>query len=317
VIDEDLAGKWISPMHPEVVKSGPGSCDVCGMPLVPAESLGYASRTVTNADAPLVIPATAPLQTGKRAVVYIEIANDDGPLFEGRQIELGPRAGDFYVVKSGLEEGDMVVTNGAFRIDSELQIQAKPSMMSPDGGAPAPGHQHGGNATVEMPEMTMTRVDANDDVTEALKPVYEAYFLVQMALAGDDHNAAAEASRKLETAIAAVDMNLFSQDGHERWMMIHSTLTQSAGVIAASSDIEAARTGFFELSSAAIDMQESFGHSGAEPYYLTYCPMAFDNTGAHWLQQEDIVWNSFYGAAMLRCGEIKKPLSARSSEGAN
>ena len=30
VYDPALAGKWISPMHPEIVKDGPGSCDVCG-----------------------------------------------------------------------------------------------------------------------------------------------------------------------------------------------------------------------------------------------------------------------------------------------
>jgi Cu(I)/Ag(I) efflux system membrane fusion protein len=41
VVDPNLAGKWISPMHPSVVKSGPGTCDICGMDLVPAESLGY------------------------------------------------------------------------------------------------------------------------------------------------------------------------------------------------------------------------------------------------------------------------------------
>ncbi|HKK19785.1 MAG TPA: efflux RND transporter periplasmic adaptor subunit, partial [Opitutales bacterium] len=36
----EYAGKWISPMHPEVVKDHPGQCDVCGMDLVPAEELG-------------------------------------------------------------------------------------------------------------------------------------------------------------------------------------------------------------------------------------------------------------------------------------
>jgi Cu(I)/Ag(I) efflux system membrane fusion protein len=92
VVDEYLAGKWISPMHPEVVKDGPGQCDVCGMDLVPAESLGYAGRALDDEDAPLLIPASAPLITGKRAIVYVEIPNDEGPLFEGRDVELGPRA---------------------------------------------------------------------------------------------------------------------------------------------------------------------------------------------------------------------------------
>ncbi|MHC4501188.1 MAG: efflux RND transporter periplasmic adaptor subunit [Planctomycetota bacterium] len=174
VIDEDLSGKWISPMHPEIVKSGPGECDVCGMPLVPAESLGYASRTVSDTDAPLLIPATAPLVTGKRAVVYIEIPNDEGPLFEGREVELGPRAGDFYVVKDGVEEGELVVTNGAFRIDSELQIQAKPSMMSPTGGSPPPGHDHGStgktmaDAASGSQDGNMKRIEEDPDVVAAL-----------------------------------------------------------------------------------------------------------------------------------------------------
>ncbi|HRI83767.1 MAG TPA: efflux RND transporter periplasmic adaptor subunit, partial [Opitutaceae bacterium] len=39
VFNPNLAGKWISPMHPEIVKDGPGVCDVCGMALVPAATL--------------------------------------------------------------------------------------------------------------------------------------------------------------------------------------------------------------------------------------------------------------------------------------
>ncbi|MGE4488957.1 MAG: efflux RND transporter periplasmic adaptor subunit [Kiritimatiellales bacterium] len=127
VANPSLAGKWISPMHPEIVKDEPGSCDVCGMPLVPAEELGYVTEDAT---APLVIPATAPLITGTRAVVYIEVPNREAPTYEGREITLGPRAGDFYIVHKGLAEGERVVTQGAFKLDAELQIRAKPSMMS-------------------------------------------------------------------------------------------------------------------------------------------------------------------------------------------
>ena len=46
----------------------------------------------------------------------------------------GPRAGDWYVVDDGLEEGERVVTHGNFKIDSALQIQAKPSMMNRHSG---------------------------------------------------------------------------------------------------------------------------------------------------------------------------------------
>ena len=82
---------------------------------------------------PLVIPATAPLITGKRAVVYLAVPGENA-VFEGREISLGPRAGDYYVVHSGLTEGDMVVVNGNFKIDSALEILGRPSMMAPSSG---------------------------------------------------------------------------------------------------------------------------------------------------------------------------------------
>ncbi len=99
---------------------------------------------------PLVIPATAPLITGQRAIVYVELEDADAPTFEGREVILGPRVGDFYVVAEGLMEGERVVTEGAFKLDSALQIRAKPSMMSPDAGdgasarppASGAGHHH-------------------------------------------------------------------------------------------------------------------------------------------------------------------------------
>jgi len=90
----------------------------------------------------LVIPASAPLITGTRAVVYVQVPTVEKPTYEGREIVLGSRAGDYYIVKSGLSEGENVVTKGNFKIDSALQIQAKPSMMNPEGQQIHHNHQH-------------------------------------------------------------------------------------------------------------------------------------------------------------------------------
>lgn len=132
VMDTAMAGKWICPMHPEIVKDSAGVCDICEMPLVTAESLGYVTVDASGR-APLVIPASAPLRTGERAVVYVQLPDTEKPTYEGREVVLGPRATDYYIVESGLAEGEIVVTNGNFKIDSALQIQAKPSMMSAPG----------------------------------------------------------------------------------------------------------------------------------------------------------------------------------------
>lgn len=91
---------------------------------------------------PLVIPASAALITGKRAIVYVQ--NQENPHeYSLREVVLGPRVGNYYIVDHGLDEGELIVVHGNFKIDSAAQIQAKPSMMSPKGGVkPMKGHGH-------------------------------------------------------------------------------------------------------------------------------------------------------------------------------
>ncbi len=72
---------------------------------------------------PLLIPVTAPLITGKRALVYVQVENQPGT-YVGREIILGARQGSFYQVKSGLLEGELLVTRGNFKIDSAISTAA-------------------------------------------------------------------------------------------------------------------------------------------------------------------------------------------------
>lgn len=277
------------------------------------------SRIDIGGKTPLLIPASAPLLTGKRAVVYVEIPNDEGPLFEGREVELGPRAGDYYVVKSGVEEGELVVSNGAFKIDSELQIQAKPSMMSPSGGAPAPGHQHGSTGTKPPSGEAHTKHDTGTSKIEVdaktlaiLTPVYDAYFDVRTALAADDLGSAKKAGAAISSAVGKVDMFAFTGRSHKRWMELAKKISESADEVSKAKDIKAARNGFFFLSKATIDLQREFGHTGDHDVYLGYCPMARDGDGAYWLQKDDELRNPYFGASMLYCGSIKETYKAAS-----
>ena len=284
VMDPSLAGKWISPMHPEIVKDKPGKCDICGMPLVRAETLGFVSPESDAATAPLVMPYQAALVTGKRAIVYVELPYIHGaaepafetlktvvaegdigkirrafttyarlldrpydqpgtdyarnlwnrfadelakealegqrvddakraqeivdrieqimerareefapvgqPTFEGREIVLGKRAGENYLVARGLEEGEMVVTQGSFKIDSEIQIKAKPSMMTPDGGGGG-GHDHGGGAKAKK-DGGKKKMSLPPEFAEGIRGLEDAYDLVSEAMAD------AAADRKVE-----------------------------------------------------------------------------------------------------------------------
>lgn len=74
----------------------------------------------------LVIPRSAVLWTGKRSVVYVKTGEGR---FESREIELGVALGNSYTVLSGLNEGEEIVTEGAFSVDAAAQLDGKPSMM--------------------------------------------------------------------------------------------------------------------------------------------------------------------------------------------
>jgi len=258
--------------------------------------------STTGKDAPLVIPASAPLITGTRAVVYVEENRADSDLvYQGREVVLGPRVGDNYIVVSGLKEGERVVTNGAFKIDSELQIHAKPSMMSPDDNNKSSAPQHAEHTT--MPDAAPAISDA---ARKALTPLYDTYLQIQKDLAGDDFAAASGNYQELQKRVGRVDMELFSGDNHKAWMDISSQIDAESQKGAGAQAMEESRTAFRDLSKAMIRLQDRFGHGNDDTLYLTFCPMAFDKQGAYWLQDVDTVYNSFYGSKMLRCGEIKQ-----------
>jgi len=96
----------------------------------------------------LVIPATGVLQSGTRQVVFV--SRGDGYI-EPREVQLGSRAGNNFIVLKGLKEGEEIVTSANFLIDSESQLQAAlGSFVPPPPGAGAAGAINAPQAKVEL-----------------------------------------------------------------------------------------------------------------------------------------------------------------------
>jgi Cu(I)/Ag(I) efflux system membrane fusion protein len=161
VIKPEWIGKYICPFDPKEVSDVPGTCPKTKQPLQPATAYGYSG--VENPVLPLVAPETAVLFTGKRSLVYVEVPNQNQPTYEQRDVVLGPRAGNKYVISEGLKEGERVVVKGNFEIDSSVQISGQASMMNPVepekaspsaperiSERPEPQTNHGGQGTPEQ-----------------------------------------------------------------------------------------------------------------------------------------------------------------------
>jgi Cu(I)/Ag(I) efflux system membrane fusion protein len=74
----------------------------------------------------LAVPRSAVVDTGTRKLVYVAKGNG---VFEAREVQLGPVADDYYPVPFGLREGDRIVTEGNFLLDSQTRISGGMSSM--------------------------------------------------------------------------------------------------------------------------------------------------------------------------------------------
>ena len=312
VISQDLAGKWIGPMHPEVLRDKPGKCPICGMKLAKAKDLGY-SVAKQAAKAPLVVPISAVLKTGKRSVVYVEVPDSEEPTYEGREILVGPRAGGFYIVEEGLMEGERVVTEGSFKIDSALQILAKPSMMNPEGGGGGGAHDHGkmkkaGSEKIDHSKMNKTTYEVSDEFKMQVAPLFDEFFKVQSSLANDDLKGATGAAASMTKTLRDVDMKLLKGDAHMAWMGDLSPIKDDVEKVASGKDLTAVRRVFENLSKTMSKVAMSFEIRFDKPAVIVHCPMAFDGKGANWLQAGTEVRNPYFGKAMGGCGDVKMEL---------
>ncbi len=109
----------------------------------------------SNLGRQLVVPASAVFQSGMRQIVFLNHGNGS---LEPKEITVGPRVGDNFVVLKGLEAHQSIVTSANFLIDSESQLQAAAGSFVP----PSPGA--GGNSTpTNAPATAQVSVDFSTD----------------------------------------------------------------------------------------------------------------------------------------------------------
>lgn len=84
----------------------------------------------------LIVPQSSVVDTGERKIVFTKTEDN---YFKPVNVELGAEVnledGNYQVIKSGLEEGEEVVTDGTFLLDSESNLQSALKQLSG-------GHKH-------------------------------------------------------------------------------------------------------------------------------------------------------------------------------
>ena len=232
----------------------------------------------------LVVPETAILWTGKRSVVYVKKSQDNGFTFEFREIEIGPRTSNGYMVLSGLSEGEEIAVSGVFAIDAAAQLRGHYSMMAPPERAAIP-----------------------EPFKSNLEKLFHIYFDLKNALADDTPDQAREHGRKLKQQLATVGKHSLDGEHHMFWMDRYEDIEESIEKFLDAPDKEKMRVHFEPLSEAFIETARTLGAIG-RTWYVAFCPMVDGDRGAYWLSEFEQIKNPYFGDMMLRCGEVRQTL---------
>ena len=277
---------------------------------------------LTNKKDAILVPKSAVLWTGKKAVVYIKEDHGETYAFHYREITLGEDTGTYYVVVDGLNAGESVVTNGAFKIDAAAQLKGSQSMMNPDGGKQSMGGHAGmdmGGDTADGKskdnEMQMgdskketSPMDIDLKFKTQFTNVVTAYLELKEAFVATDAQQASAESKGVKTAMNQVKMELLKGDAHIMWMDMMKPINKSIDEIISSSDVEVQRIAFADLSDGIYNTIKMFDVTGLKINYQ-FCPMAKDGKGANWLSLDSEIRNPYFGEAMLTCGETKETIN--------
>ncbi|QEF98557.1 Cation efflux system protein CusB precursor [Stieleria maiorica] len=284
--DPALADRFISPMHPQVIRDGPGDCPLCGMRLVPTSEYGYSPEPVEGQQV-VTVPRDAVLLAGDQGVLYVET---EPGRFEIRRVTVGPMNDTDAVIAEGLAAGEVVATSGNFLIDSQMQLAGNPSLLDPSKATSYPP------GPLSLPDSQPVLLTGDSAVQ--FDRAYNAYFEIQAAMAADT----APPRVALNSMVDALARLELLPDVPDQAQTRFAKARSAAGRMDGS--LETARGAFRTVSHAMLlAATVARGPKTAERLTHYYCPMV-PGGGGDWMQTGGELANPYWGAEMLRCGEV-------------
>lgn len=291
VYDPALSGKYISPMHPQVIRDQPGVCPLCGMDLVPTSQLGYTTEPLPQQHV-VTVPRDAVLLNGQHGVIYVET---EPGRFEIRRVSVGPMSDTEAVIVEGMVAGETVAIEGNFLIDSQMQLAGNPSLMDP---SKAPSHSPG---PLKLPERQPVLLAGKSG--KQFDRVYNAYFEIQSAMAADTTPPPVALNTLLD-ALARLEMlPEVPDDAQSRFASARRGASRMNG------SLETAREAYRSVSHALLKAaMMARGPETAKRLSHYYCPMV-PGGGGDWMQSGGELANPYWGEEMLRCGEVVRDMA--------
>ena len=142
---------------------------------------------------------------------------------------------------------------------------------------------------------------------EALNQWVLQYFKVKNALVATNVEKAKESATEFTTLINATKTDDFQGESLSFLTAHQQTLLTHLAEITNTSDVEVQRTALSGVTQSVYEITKAFKPNAQKVYYQ-FCPMAFDDKGGYWLNEEEKVYNPYFGDKMLHCGKVQETL---------
>lgn len=247
-----------------------------------------------------VVPREAVIDTGARQIVFVR---NNTTKFEPRQVKLGLSGREGLVqVLAGLAPGEQVVTSGQFLLDSESRL--KEAIQK---------HLNANLAsTTPMPNGKPAALAVDDATSKPAEPALKVPHLDEMVAAYLQIAHALGARQQSDQPLGMDSMLASAKQslGHSQAdaaKLVQAVLDGAAAMDGKS--LADQRKQFVALSDAFIALLDR--SQASQKLYVVHCPMAFDDKGAHWLQDSDKIANPYYATQMKSCGEVKRTIEGK------
>jgi RND family efflux transporter MFP subunit len=250
----------------------------------------------------LQIPSDAVIRTGTRNIVITALGEGK---FLPKEVTLGPQGEGMVEIRSGLVEGETVVTSGQFLIDSESNLKqavtrmeevpasAVPASAPAKAGAPAAKPAAAAGKTGETP--LPLEVHPDTEQKRLISAITDTYLKIHDALITDAVEGVTSNAKTLSDLVYRLQLS----DPQGQLDQLTAPMAKSMDGLL-SGDLKKARDAFASMSEALAAYIKGPGREEAHAagIRIFHCPMR----KAPWLQKGAAVQNPYLGKDMILCG---------------
>jgi hypothetical protein len=151
----------------------------------------------------------------------------------------------------------------------------------------------------------------NSNGTNKLNLVLNAYYKLKDALVASNSDDATKNATELNNCIDSLKSTVAKDTTMDKNAIASLDsvllLSKKLAAVAPKDALEAQRVLFEKVSDHLLLFCQKVALKNAG-VYVEFCPMAFNDKGAHWLSNTSEIQNPYFGKKMLECGEVTDSL---------